>query len=308
MDFNDKNNNLKDLNPAANFNSNKNNAPGPGEKKDSSKNPSMPASEAAARSKDIPGIGSNNTTSPAPVHNSRSKRPDQMSGVKYAGSIRRLAAASTDGIILGFVTSLISFPLSIAQQAIANDSATSIIFSLVFFILQTSLYLGYYIYFIGSKGQTPGKMFFRIKVLKEDSNAAPGYGGAFMREILGKIVSGITLGLGYLWIVFDKKKQGFHDKIAGTVAIQEDELGTGRKILMILLLIIPVLGILAILAAIVLIGINPLSQIEKAQQQQMIIEEKMMQQQQEFEKMQEEMEMMEQGTQDFEAEYNLNEN
>jgi uncharacterized RDD family membrane protein YckC len=28
--------------------------------------------------------------------------------------------------------------------------------------------------------------------------------------------------LGFIWVAFDKRKQGWHDKIAGTVVIRED--------------------------------------------------------------------------------------
>ena len=34
------------------------------------------------------------------------------------------------------------------------------------------------------------------------------------------IVSFMPLYLGFIWIYFDKRKQGFHDKIAGTVVIK----------------------------------------------------------------------------------------
>jgi uncharacterized RDD family membrane protein YckC len=45
------------------------------------------------------------------------------------------------------------------------------------------------------------------------------YGRAALREILGKFVSGITLGIGYLMVAFDAHKQGLHDKIADTCVI-----------------------------------------------------------------------------------------
>ncbi|HUE75473.1 MAG TPA: RDD family protein [Chloroflexota bacterium] len=43
--------------------------------------------------------------------------------------------------------------------------------------------------------------------------------GAIIRYI-GAIVAAIPFGLGYLWVIWDPNKQGWHDKIAGTYVIK----------------------------------------------------------------------------------------
>ena len=45
------------------------------------------------------------------------------------------------------------------------------------------------------------------------------YWVALLRYV-GYIVSGIAIGLGFLWIIWDDKKQGWHDKIASTKVIR----------------------------------------------------------------------------------------
>jgi hypothetical protein len=45
-------------------------------------------------------------------------------------------------------------------------------------------------------------------------------GIAFLRCV-GYLISGPVLCLGFLWIAFDGKKQGWHDKIAATLVIRE---------------------------------------------------------------------------------------
>jgi predicted anti-sigma-YlaC factor YlaD len=42
-----------------------------------------------------------------------------------------------------------------------------------------------------------------------------------VREIVGKFVSGLFLGIGYFWAIFDKEGQAWHDKIAGTVVTRQ---------------------------------------------------------------------------------------
>jgi uncharacterized RDD family membrane protein YckC len=75
------------------------------------------------------------------------------------------------------------------------------------------------VFFIGYCGQTPGKMALRIKVVCTDGSQLT-YGRAAKREVLGKFVSSILLGIGYLMVAFDHRKQGLHDKIADTYVIK----------------------------------------------------------------------------------------
>lgn len=78
----------------------------------------------------------------------------------------------------------------------------------------------YAVLFIGRMGQTPGKMALSVQVVDAEGNV-PGIGRAILREIIGKFVSGVALGLGYLWVGWDPKKRGWHDHIAGTYAIRK---------------------------------------------------------------------------------------
>ncbi len=49
-----------------------------------------------------------------------------------------------------------------------------------------------------------------------------------MGRYLGYFASTIPLCLGFLWIAFDKRKQGWHDKLAGTVVIRAQR-GEGKE-------------------------------------------------------------------------------
>ena len=76
----------------------------------------------------------------------------------------------------------------------------------------------YHWLFTGLKGQTPGKMAMGIRVV-DAQGWVPGLGIAALREFVGKFVSGTVLAIGLLWIALDSRKQGWHDKIAGTYVI-----------------------------------------------------------------------------------------
>lgn len=69
---------------------------------------------------------------------------------------------------------------------------------------------------------TPGKLLMGLNVVDARSGQAVGVLQAILRY-LGYFVSALPLGLGFLWILWDKRKQGFHDKIAKTLVVREDE-------------------------------------------------------------------------------------
>ena len=76
----------------------------------------------------------------------------------------------------------------------------------------------YFTCFVAITGQTPGKMVLGLKVVPlEDSIMT--FGMAFLRWT-GYIASSFFFYLGFVWIAFDSRKQGWHDKIAGTVVIR----------------------------------------------------------------------------------------
>jgi uncharacterized RDD family membrane protein YckC len=70
-------------------------------------------------------------------------------------------------------------------------------------------------------GATPGKMAVGARIVDAKTGAAPTTGRLVIR-FLAYVVSLLPLYLGFLWVALDKRKQGWHDKIAGTVVIYED--------------------------------------------------------------------------------------
>jgi uncharacterized RDD family membrane protein YckC len=71
-------------------------------------------------------------------------------------------------------------------------------------------------------GATPGKLAAGVKVVDARTGARPNTGRLVLR-FLCYFVSALPLYLGFLWIAFDRRKQGWHDKIAGTVVINSED-------------------------------------------------------------------------------------
>lgn len=121
-----------------------------------------------------------------------------------AGFWRRFVAALLDGIILSVVASIVGAILDIDRNGVNG--------------LSWLLGLAYYTYFEGSTGQTMGKRALGIRVVSLEGGGSIGYGRALIRYF-GRIVSTIPLLLGYLWMLWDKEKQTWHDKFARSVVV-----------------------------------------------------------------------------------------
>lgn len=71
------------------------------------------------------------------------------------------------------------------------------------------------------KEQLQERMVTKIKIVDANSGDNITLGKAIIRYI-GYIIGSIPLCLGFLWIAFDKKKQGWHDKMAGSIVVKTD--------------------------------------------------------------------------------------
>ena len=124
-------------------------------------------------------------------------------GGPAAGFWRRFGAAVIDAVILGIVDTILRVFLGVAGQ-----------------LFGVAITIGYFTYFHGATGQTPGNAALGIRVVDaRDRLGQPiGYGRAFVRWLVS-IVSGIVIVLGYLWMLWDDRKQTWHDKAAGSLPV-----------------------------------------------------------------------------------------
>ncbi len=143
-----------------------------------------------------------------------------MNNKEYAGFWIRFGAALIDTII---VTIVLRIPLTLIygqeywQKYSHGDEIFigfwDILLDLVVPICGT-------IWFWLKYSATPGKMATKLKVVDAVSGEKIRLGQAIGRY-LSYIPAGLPLGLGFIWIGVDKKKQGWHDKLAGTVVIRD---------------------------------------------------------------------------------------
>ena len=149
----------------------------------------------------------------------------------YGGFWQRSLAFFIDNVILSFISALL---LIIGIAALWLSSSTTlkelswgritnltVSFFILYHLVLVLVGMLYFTYFHGTAGQTPGKMILGLKVVQADGKAM-NLGIAFLRWV-GYIVSSLVFYLGFIWIAFDKRKRGWHDRIAGTIVIRVND-------------------------------------------------------------------------------------
>lgn len=139
--------------------------------------------------------------------------------MSYAGFWKRFAAAFIDllitAVIGGFAGPIVGLLYAASTGTVVG----------VAFVGQIAGTLVGWIYFSSfessTKQATLGKMALGIKVTNIDGTRI-GFGTATLRH-LGKIVSFLTLFIGYIMVAFTEKKQGLHDKMAGCLVVNKSE-------------------------------------------------------------------------------------
>lgn len=150
--------------------------------------------------------------------------------VRPAGFISRFIAFSIDVVIISLTTALVVFFVNeiiaffgidvLITRWLGNAADTTTIESVlrVLVVLLNQIYtILYFAVFWSLIGYTPGKYVVKLRVVRVD-----GLRLGFWRSALRAVcyyLSALLLFLGFIWIIFDKNRQGLHDKIVNTVVI-----------------------------------------------------------------------------------------
>jgi uncharacterized RDD family membrane protein YckC len=85
---------------------------------------------------------------------------------------------------------------------------------------------GYLVLFWSGAGQTPGMRLLRLRLLGREGRP-PSLGGSIVR-VVGTAIAIIPLFAGYIPVLFDERRRGLPDYLAGTVVVYEDAPPTGK--------------------------------------------------------------------------------
>ena len=142
---------------------------------------------------------------------------------RYVGFWIRFAAFVIDSlwamVLIGLLAALVLGQPDIDLDTVLQDPAGTLVLlsrRLLFDLVAVAIVV---LVFWIARSATPGKMLFSAVIADAKTLGKPSKGQLIVRY-LGYYLSILGLMLGFVWIAFDPRKQGWHDKLAGTVVIR----------------------------------------------------------------------------------------
>lgn len=147
---------------------------------------------------------------------------DASERVRVIGFGRRLGAMLIDGLIIAFMTFTITFGIGFVFlffDMFIETRDTALQAAIAVAGIAFSAF--YWIWSWSGNGQSIGQSTLGMTVVGKDGLKLS-KGKAVLRYF-GFFISALFFGLGFIWVAFDKKRQGWHDKIAGSYVIDMDD-------------------------------------------------------------------------------------
>jgi uncharacterized RDD family membrane protein YckC len=138
-----------------------------------------------------------------------------MNENEYAGFWIRALAAIIDSVLVMIIVVPVFMFLFDKDYWHGGDPGNSTLGVVISYVLPAIAVIVFWIY----KSATPGKIVTNLTIVDAETGGKPST-GQFVGRYLGYYVSTLPLFLGIIWVAFDKRKQGWHDKLAGTVVVR----------------------------------------------------------------------------------------
>ena len=141
---------------------------------------------------------------------------------QYAGFVTRLIAWLVDYLIVAAVIGVLAILARFFLQfdgindLLGTSQVARVIMLGIAYAVAISFLLLYYLGFWMLAGQTPGKWLMGVRIVRTDGERLL-FRSALVR-LLGYLLS-FFLFLGYLWVLYDNRRQAWHDKLARTLVV-----------------------------------------------------------------------------------------
>jgi uncharacterized RDD family membrane protein YckC len=137
-----------------------------------------------------------------------------------AGFWRRLVAAFLDWILVGIVASAIGALFGVDTTSPAPVQGDGFEFRFDWAGPYILVDLAYFTYFHAtSAGQSIGNKILGIRVLDADTGRALPYARAFVRALMSNL-SALPCFLGFFWMLWNRRKQTWHDMVANSLVVR----------------------------------------------------------------------------------------
>jgi len=141
----------------------------------------------------------------------------------YAGFWRRALALLLDSLLFVVLTTPLLYIVYGQEYFSWSNQNTSLqVYGVMDFLITKVLAAALLVSFWHLAAATPGKQLMHLKVLDAQSLQRITVLQGLIR-VAAYLVSALPMYLGFIWVAWDKRKQGFHDMIAKTVVVYEED-------------------------------------------------------------------------------------
>ena len=155
------------------------------------------------------------TSQPQPAAPRPHRRPPQ-----HLASIGLRCSAFLLDYILTMLIPALTVLLAVYFKRRWNAPGFASVILIFGYLATTAVVLVNGVYLCERDGQTFGKRFIGIRIVREDGSPLT-YRATAIRHLVGYPLSLLAGGLGILWALWDNKQQGWHDKLAGTLVVKD---------------------------------------------------------------------------------------
>lgn len=132
-----------------------------------------------------------------------------------AGLARRLGAVLYDGLLLTALLMLVSFVYLPLTEPVLPPPVRRVLHQLLLLGVGVAYFAGFWMH----GGQTLGLKTWKLRVVAADGGRITGTQA--LKRFVGAIVSWLCLGLGFGWVLVDRKRLAWHDRFSGTRLIRQ---------------------------------------------------------------------------------------
>jgi uncharacterized RDD family membrane protein YckC len=146
---------------------------------------------------------------------------------RYVGLITRGIGFALDAAVLNGVAVAVSLGVALILSVFPLSHKQKTLWELIGAAVYASWWVGYFVAFWWTTGQTPGARAMRFRV-DTVSGGGLALGWALVRWV-GLVLAALPLFAGYLLIPFNSQRRGLQDLIARTVVVEAPTLSAGER-------------------------------------------------------------------------------
>lgn len=146
---------------------------------------------------------------------------NESTAFEYVGFWLRVWASLIDTVLMLIVIFPILFAIYGRENLASGVTLSGPANILISYVLPAIVIIAFW----NARQATPGKMAIGASIVDAKTGGRPSFQQNAIRYV-GYFISTIPFCLGLIWVGIDKRKQGWHDKLAGTVVVRRRKRGT----------------------------------------------------------------------------------